>query len=1308
MLRFSGVTEENVNSILRRTLVIRYKGLFLDRAYLQANLPDGAARGVFPKDPTLKDFLRDKPACLVTLRLIWQYAQSHSAEECRVCLEDYVMGGGDGGLTEASVRSACGLKMRDAGEDLREVQVEAHTEKAAAPDALILADESKVLLAKQCEEVVSCLIAEKRDYCTAAQLKNTKGRRPFQSFTRAEAESVLESLARNNYMRSTTVCLPKLGTANVFLPFLKLAKGLHEVVPGQHDDKLSFFETYDWPNLSAACMAGVRVANQYTLRTALAARHIKIKNRRSGPGVSTKQQRAEAEECAACLANLDQHIEREKHILSSAQEHIAAQDDPEKVKLVSIPRSYRYHSEWRSRRYVIGAGAQSLSRVFRTAVQANVRDFDFHCSMFTIVVQLVDRLSEKQACALLDLPAWRAVAQDRASVCTDRLHCTEQKGKELLIQTACGQQVSVCSELDSDAQTFLRQVSEESRILRWLACSQLPDLWEAVKSGTCGHEKSAWPEATVFSYWWTSAEDYCLSSLLDMVTSVNVDCKHISLHFDGLMLSSDLVRECEKANGDCSFTQLAEAEILRTTGFRIVVKEKVHESFVESIQKFPGRVPAGVDVDTLLTLNKSGNCIPAAFAFLTEAWIVVQTRLQEVCPQNTRAAERACRSYRDWTGVTEKFLHPCFKLPAAHKGDFIIHCTGATAAHCFAVREAMELCQVYHAGQVHEIPREDLLHAIAGAPEASGIVFFLLADAAPSEDAPLDLLDLLAGSNLLTNTFCNGADVQGGAELNEGEVVVANVLRDRLQCEVQQLQDKLKNDAGKTFPSQVCPLCPWRRFEKRCHLATHVAKHHTAQKRYVASGTKQVRILVAIREDDVVRGQSDRSDYLARSAALLRKQVKPPVPANVNAIDKHIRLCMIGSSPQYMSLYAVKRAKFLRRVGNFYYDRAFANAYMCAAVSGCASLRKIAAAFAASATAAGQPMCSLLPEAGHDFWINVLEDLMSGPALTARMSSLLEECHQHQEFRYISIDATVKCMLKVLGQAAFNSSAQARSESAISFEDADYKLLTVRGRTGAVLAMAGIKSEAASKVADELAKHLTDAQRAQVVHVASDNPSPELFATLQKVLPRLQSLSLDATHICMVYQQNMNNKRTPGLRWLGVIMNKFRAIDRSCPAASWGPMYTGAAQLGPTAEEKRTSQMILQQDMPEAQAHSVLKQLEVDCPWKTEVQFLEAIAALCALFSEELSKVSFSGATLHRLLVNLTAPAKVQWLLNDTRQRHTWDAAEAVLLPSGTTSNEALHHEINAWFHETATCPHLRRHRTHGYMAGHVVAASCA
>ncbi len=47
------------------------------------------------------------------------------------------------------------------------------------------------------------------------------------------------------------------------------------------------------------------------------------------------------------------------------------------------------------------------------------------------------------------------------------------------------------------------------------------------------------------------------------------------------------------------------------------------------------------------------------------------------------------------------------------------------------------------------------------------------------------------------------------------------------------------------------------------------------------------------------------------------------------------------------------------------------------------------------------------------------------------------------------------------------------------------------------------------------------------------------------------------------------------------------------------------------------------------------------------------------------------------------AAPRIEWYLNNTRQRHSMGIERLSLLPTGTTSNEALHAEINAWFRQT-------------------------
>ena len=125
-MRFLGVNDETFNSMFRRSLVIRYKALFMEVDFIQQKVEDAESKGIFPKDATLKDFLRSKPACLVTLRMLWQFARDHSATDCRSFLEDYVVGGKDEGLTESCVRQACGLKVIEQTEDPQALQLRTH------------------------------------------------------------------------------------------------------------------------------------------------------------------------------------------------------------------------------------------------------------------------------------------------------------------------------------------------------------------------------------------------------------------------------------------------------------------------------------------------------------------------------------------------------------------------------------------------------------------------------------------------------------------------------------------------------------------------------------------------------------------------------------------------------------------------------------------------------------------------------------------------------------------------------------------------------------------------------------------------------------------------------------------------------------------------------------------------------------------------------------------------------------------------------------------------------------------------------
>ncbi|CAE7208891.1 unnamed protein product, partial [Symbiodinium natans] len=1261
--RFFGISEETFNSLFRRSLAVRYKALFLELKDTTNQVKEPEKKGIFPKDPTLKDFLRSKPACLVTLRAVWNYACRHSAADCRSCLEDYVVGKKDEGLTEACVREACGLKPPDTSENRDSSRLPGSvTSDLPETDGAGQEVDPEVLrlLQQQADEIEAWMIDVNKDWCTPSQIKTVKGKHFWKAFSRQDAENILKALADNKLMLQSTLTLQKQGLTEIFAPQIHTEKSMKEVVNMDHHGCTVFPEVYDCEALRQHMLEHKgRLANDKVLLQAHKKRLNDLKkSKASGAGAPTKVQRTVQENQENMIQTMGARLRMEQQLFDDMQKCV--EQDVELLEMV-MQRTYSYKLQHRCRRMVDGFGAQSFSRVFRNIVCKNTRDFDFHASMFTIVVQMVDKLGVAYHKTLKDLAAWRAVAKTREKVCAEILQCSQTRGKALLLQVACGRALSSADDICETGQKFLHDLSKESRCLRWLARSQCPDLYLSAKDGAAALKQSSWPEATVFAYWWNAAEDLCLSSILDLVADVEVSRKHISLHFDGVLLSTEIVQAVQEKNDMKSFPLVAEAAIFERTGFQITITEKRFRSLAQRLSELEGtslRVDAA-DETMLTLLSSPGNCIPFAYACVTQAWRFVEEALRTVNQANTRAEQGGYRCYKDWTKCNQRFLRPCFTLPSLPGTDFLVHANVGSAPQCFGAKVLPDKqLQVFHERKVYMMPAPALQEILDESCEACSIVFFCVQSTEPTAVAgEQQLLDLVAGASSKDRMDSQAGASGAGSEATEADVQVGMHLRELLKDEVKNLIAKVQQNKGSSFGSQVCPLCPWRRFDKRSYLLTHLTKHHSESKRFVASGTKQLRIIAAMYDDDAAR-KAVHGNYIQRAAELLRCQVKPGCSSKRNIIDKEIRMCLSAKGPYFMSLSKIKAAKDLRRVGNVYYNQGFANEFMCNAVASRASFRQIAAAFTSSSARDHGALCSMLPEASHSFWCNVLEDIVQSPQIKSRVQTLLQECEDHTEFQYLSIDAH------------FNSSQDVRDAAAITDSEAAYKLLTVRGRTNAVVGLCGVRSEGSPVISTALASLLSPSQRAQVIHIASDAPSVELLATLKNTFSNLQSLGLDAMHIVMVYEQNFSNKKTTGSRWLATVMNKFRNIQAGCPAAAWGPMYTGQQKPSYTAEEKRLSALISDASMPEAEAVHVLQNLDPDSPWRTEAQFLEAMAAICALFQDELTKTTFSGPTLHRLLINLTSPVKIQWLFNDTRYRHVCLPSQTPLLPSGTTSNE--------------------------------------
>ncbi len=60
-----------------------------------------------------------------------------------------------------------------------------------------------------------------------------------------------------------------------------------------------------------------------------------------------------------------------------------------------------------------------------------------------------------------------------------------------------------------------------------------------------------------------------------------------------------------------------------------------------------------------------------------------------------------------------------------------------------------------------------------------------------------------------------------------------------------------------------------------------------------------------------------------------------------------------------------------------------------------------------------------------------------------------------------------------------------------------------------------------------------------------------------------------------------------------------------------------------------------------------------------------------------------SNKPLYKLLWSAGSAERTEWFFNNIRMRSRMSRARLALLPSGTSSNEALHAEINNWFRQT-------------------------
>ncbi len=242
----------------------------------------------------------------------------------------------------------------------------------------------------------------------------------------------------------------------------------------------------------------------------------------------------------------------------------------------------------------------------------------------------------------------------------------------------------------------------------------------------------------------------------------------------------------------------------------------------------------------------------------------------------------------------------------------------------------------------------------------------------------------------------------------------------------------------------------------------------------------------------------------------------------------------------------------------------------------------------------------------------------------------------------------------------------------------------MKGRTGAVLGLLPVSSKKSEVVRQAIDDSFGSVAKNQVLYVFCDNASPKLLADLTGVLPMLKAMALDPVHLPIVYEYSTWHKRTEGSRFLRKIMSKFNKRDKRRTAASWGVFFTGDGGAGLDRAESGMRQKITDRSMSTTVASRIYKKLNGDVPFYTRLDYIECLAALVALYPEEVKRTAPGpNKPVFKILWNAAAVDRVEWMFNNIRIRHSMALSECNLLPSGTSSNEALHAEVNKWFRQT-------------------------
>lgn len=478
----------------------------------------------------------------------------------------------------------------------------------------------------------------------------------------------------------------------------------------------------------------------------------------------------------------------------------------------------------------------------------------------------------------------------------------------------------------------------------------------------------------------------------------------------------------------------------------------------------------------------------------------VNSRQDEAAPHNVVASTRAVRTYAEVAELSKLNFTPTLGFTISGEGTYLVHYEGNGNPHCVAVTVGPSpslIATVCDDDVTWGMPLHKLSTCAGESIDAATIVTFrVTTKGQASSQTPPDaaLMQLQAGgvkqkpsSSYVADTDMAQEDSSEGSDVDmpqepidddDSVIKIGDRLLDCLANEVKAAVKQVDRSGRSRLGSWKCTLCPFRSFARKQHLVTHLRQQHRAGKQFVCSGTKQLRAIIAMWDNNQLLSQP-HGDYLAQSARVMAQSIVPALDSRHNLIDRDIRLLLTDKGPVFVNLRTVDESNTYRRVGNTYYTREFAEIIKSEALVNKARARTILPRLAMRFMEAGSTLASLVPSWQETIWC-ILEDVFMSPVATLLQQRYVGDMVQSEEMESLSLDCTMRITMTLMGQAHWRADQETKASAVIPESESLRRILTIRGRTGAVMGILAIPQESVEFLAQAMLSNLDERVRAGV------------------------------------------------------------------------------------------------------------------------------------------------------------------------------------------------------------------------------------